>query len=84
MTDRIQKGGLQVASVLNDLVVNDIAPGTGIDPEEFWASFEAIINDLGPKNKALLQKRVDLQSHIDTWHLERKGRAHDAAEYKQF
>ena len=84
MTDRIQKGGLQVASVLIDLVADNIAPGTGIDPEAFWASFEEIVNELGPKNKALLQKREDLQSQIDAWHLERKGQDHNAEDYKTF
>lgn len=84
MTDRIQIGGLQVASVLNELLVNKIAPGTGVEPDAFWASFEAILNDLGPKNKALLQKREDLQSQIDAWHVERKGQDHNASEYKQF
>ena len=42
MTERVQKGGLQIARVLHDLLVNDIAPGTGVDPEKFWLSLEAL------------------------------------------
>ena len=57
MTDRIQKGGLEIAAELHDLVVNEIAPGTGVDPEHFWAELESILKDLAPKNKALLEKR---------------------------
>ena len=84
MTDRIQKGGLEIAAELHDLVVNEIAPGTGVDPEHFWAELESILNDLAPKNKALLAKRDDLQKQIDAWHKARAGQAIDMAEYKQF
>ena len=33
MTDRIIEGGLQVASVLHNLVEKEIIPGTGIEPK---------------------------------------------------
>ena len=84
MTDRIQKGGLDVAKELHDLVANEIAPGTGVDPEHVWAELEKILDDLAPRNKALLAKREDIQKKIDAWHLERKGRKIDPAEYKAF
>lgn len=84
MTSRIQKGGLQIAEELYNLVANDIAPGTGVDVDHFWTEFENILNDLAPKNKALLAKRDDLQARIDTWHTERAGQPHNAAEYKAF
>lgn len=84
MTARIQKGGLQIAQELYDLIENEIAPGTGVDVDHFWAEFETILNDLAPKNKALLAKRDDLQAQIDAWHKERSGQKHDAASYKAF
>ncbi len=89
MTVRIRVGGLQVAESLLSLVNNEIAPGTGIAPEDFWASFESILKDLAPKNKALLAKRDDLQTQIDRWHTERRAsngerQAHDAVAYKSF
>ncbi|OUR92499.1 malate synthase G [Gammaproteobacteria bacterium 42_54_T18] len=84
MTDRIQKGGLQIASVLHDLVANEIIPGTGIEADAFWASLESVLNDLAPKNKALLAKRDSLQAQIDAWHQERTGQPHNFDEYKQF
>ncbi len=77
-------GGLQVAASLHDLIEKDIAPGTGIEPDAFWASLEAILKDLAPRNRALLEKRDSLQSRIDEWHLARKGQPLDAAEYKAF
>ncbi|GAA5136533.1 malate synthase G [Alloalcanivorax gelatiniphagus] len=84
MTDRIQKGGLEVAKELHDLVANEIAPGTGVDPEHVWAELEKILADLAPRNKALLAKREDIQKKIDAWHLDRKGQKIDPAEYKSF
>jgi malate synthase len=55
-----------------------------VDPDAFWAAFEAILGDLEPKNTALLRQRDDLQAKIDDWHRTRKGQPHDAAAYKAF
>tara|TARA_B110000902_G_C14290577_1_gene580709 strand:- start:1716 stop:3890 length:2175 start_codon:yes stop_codon:yes gene_type:complete len=82
MTERIQIGGLQVAKVLSDLVNDKIAPGTGVEPAKFWTELEAILADLAPKNRQLLQKREDLQAQIDAWH--RDNQAFDTSAYKQF
>ncbi|WP_166366283.1 malate synthase G [Pseudomonas akapageensis] len=84
MTEHVQVGGLQVAKVLFDFVNNEAIPGTGVTAEQFWAGAEKIINDLAPKNKALLAKRDDLQVRIDAWHQARQGQAHDATAYKAF
>ena len=84
MTERVQVGVLQVARVLFDFVNNEAIPGTGIAADKFWAGVEAVINDLAPKNKALLAKRDELQAKIDAWHQARAGQAHDAAAYKAF
>src|SRR6218665_850408 len=84
MTERVQVGGLQVAKALYDFINNEAIPGTGIAADAFWAGAEAVINDLAPKNRALLAKRDDFQAQIDAWHQARKGQAHDAAAYKAF
>ncbi|PSJ40271.1 malate synthase G [Zobellella taiwanensis] len=84
MTERIHLGTLQVATVLHDLVVNEIIPGTGVEPAAFWAGMEQIVNDLAPKNRALLDKREQLQARIDDWHRTHNGQPFDAAAYKQF
>ena len=84
MTERTKIGGLDIATKLYDLVVNEIAPGTGVEPAHFWAELEKIVSDLAPKNKALLAKRDDIQAKIDAWHQERAGKAIDMAEYKAF
>jgi malate synthase len=84
MTQRIQVGNLQVAKVLYDLVSQEIIPGTGITAESFWAALEQGISRFSPKNRALLQKRDELQSQIDNWHREHRTKPHDPATYKQF
>ncbi len=84
MTDRIKKGGLEIAAELHDLVANEIAPGTGVEPDHFWTQFENILADLVPHNEMLLTKRDQLQEVIDVWHLEKKGAKIDLEEYKAF
>lgn len=81
---RVQYGTLQVAQELADFINDKALPGTGIDQDKFWANFEAYLNDLAPKNRALLKKRDDLQATIDDWHKARKGQQIDMAEYKAF
>ena len=84
MTERTKIGGLEIATKLYDLVANEIAPGTGVTPDHFWAELEKILADLAPKNKALLAKRDDIQAKVDAWHQQRAGKAIDMAEYKAF
>ncbi|NVK43476.1 MAG: malate synthase G, partial [Oceanospirillaceae bacterium] len=84
MTLRVQTGGLQVAKSLYDFINNEAMPDTGVDADQYWAAFDKIVHDLAPKNRELLAKRDQLQAQIDTWHLERKGKAFDFAEYKSF
>jgi malate synthase len=84
MTEHVQVGGLQVAKVLFDFVNNEAIPGTGLDAAGFWQGAEQLINELAPKNKALLAKRDDLQAKIDAWHQSKAGQAHDAVAYKTF
>lgn len=84
MTERVQVGGLQVAKALYDFINNEAIPGTGLVADKFWAGAEAVINELAPKNRALLAKRDEIQAQIDAWHQARKGQAHDAVAYKAF
>ncbi|ACA86517.1 malate synthase G [Shewanella woodyi] len=86
MTSRVQVGSLQVAQVLFDLVNDKILPGTEITAERFWSQLEAIVSDLTPKNRALLQKRDELQAKIDEWHLNQHSNQQqfDLNSYKEF
>ena len=83
MTERVQVGGLQVGKPLHELIKR-VIPGTGVEEGAFWGALERIVSDLGPKNRALIEKRREIQEKIDAWHRERKGQPHDAAAYKRF
>ena len=84
MSERVEIGGLGVARCLHDLIGEEIAPGTGVAPEAFWRSLADIVGDLGPKNRALLDRRDQLQARIDAWHAERAAQPVDPAEYRAF
>jgi len=84
MTERVSVGGLQVAKTLYDLIEQEVSPGTDIQSEDFWRSFEQIVRDLGPRNRELLAKRDRLQAEIDAWHREHRSRRHDQDAYKAF
>ncbi len=84
MTEYIQKGGIQVAGILYNFVTEEALPGTGVPPEAFWSEFDLLINELAPKNRALLKRRNELQARIDAYHIERRGRRHNHQEYKEF
>ena len=68
MTNRIEIAGLQVAGELFTFVADEALPGTGIGEMAFWKSFAAIVNDLAPRNRALLARRDELQAMLDAWY----------------
>ena len=83
MTERITVGGIQVDKVLYDFVNDRAIPGTGVDPDAFWAGASEIFADLAPRNRELLAKRDDLQTRIDAWH-EANPAPIDPVAYKAF
>ncbi|TGG92372.1 malate synthase G [Natronospirillum operosum] len=83
MTDRIQKGDLEIATQLHDLLVQEIIPDTGVEPEQLWSDLTQLLNDFVPRNQALLARREDLQRQIDGWHRQHRGSI-DAATYRAF
>ncbi len=84
MTKRIEQHGLQIADELHDFIVSKALPGTGVEADVFWQGLSVLAHEFGPKNRALLAKREEIQQKIDGWHLARKGQAHDAEAYKAF
>jgi malate synthase len=81
--NRVEHSGLQIAEVLYRLVNEQVAPGTGIEPDAFWSALAEIVADLAPKNKALLAKRDEIQAKIDDYHRANPGKP-DMAAYKAF
>jgi len=84
MTERIGKFGLQVARELHDMIENEALPGTGVGSDQFWKGLSELVHEKGPKNRALLARRDELQAKIDAWHRERRGKPHDQAAYWAF
>ncbi|WP_290651516.1 malate synthase G [Aquisalimonas sp.] len=84
MTKRVQEGGLQVAKELHDLVANELTRGTGVEASAVWSALESMVNELGPRNRELLDKRDRIQEQMDNWYREHKGQPHDHSAYKQF
>ncbi|WP_019202761.1 malate synthase G [Tsukamurella sp. 1534] len=82
-TARTSVAGLDVATVLYDFINNEALPGTGVDQAAFWNGAAELIADLGPKNKALLARRDELQAKIDEYHAAQPGEV-DFPAYKQF
>jgi malate synthase len=84
MGDRLRIAGLDIDEAFASFISDEVLPGLALDAAGFWQGFAAIHNDLAPRNRELLGKRQSLQQKIDAWHLERKGRAFNAAAYRQF
>ena len=75
---------LKISADLKDFLEGEVLPGLDINANSFWKSFESIVKEFAPRNKELLEKREDIQSKIDKWHLDRKGEQHNHNEYKKF
>ena len=82
MQDYIQRGRMQVASVLDNFINEQALPGSGVEPAKFWQGFEAVLAEFVAPNKALLAKRDSLQAQIDDYH--KAGKPAKGPEYKQF
>ena len=84
MSDRIKYGNLQVSEELDNFLRNEVVPGIDVDPDDFWKSFEKVLDEFGGKNKELLEKRETIQKQIDNWHLSNKDQEHNHDEYVNF
>jgi len=84
MADRTTVHQLQVATPLYRFVEEQVLPGTGVASDAFWAGFNAIVQDLAPKNIALLAERDRLQSELDAWHKTHPGPIQDMPAYRAF
>ncbi|NGY79885.1 malate synthase G [Bacillus megaterium] len=82
MTNYKQVGNLKVAPVLYQFINEEALPGSGLSTENFWSDFEALVTELTPVNKRLLEKRDQLQAQINAWHQENPDG--DFNEYKSF
>ncbi|MBA3773633.1 MAG: malate synthase G [Ramlibacter sp.] len=84
MTARINVNGLQVATGLHRFIEDKVLPGTGVHSANFWRGFDAIVQELAPRNIALLAERDRLQAELDSWHQANPGPLRDMAGYRAF
>lgn len=84
MTERITVHGLQVATPLFNFIEEKVLPGTGVQSDTFWKGFDTIVNELAPKNAALLAERDAIQEKMDAWHKANPGPIADIAAYQAF
>jgi malate synthase len=83
MTSRTTIHGLQVDTALKNFIDQQVLPAVGVDNAKFWQGFDRIVQDLSPKNAALLAERDRLQAELDAWHKKNPGPVHDMAAYRQ-
>ncbi len=84
MTETLKYGNLTIAKELDEFLRMEVIDGIGVEADHFWNSLETILDEFGPRNKELLQKREEIQDKIDQWHLSRKGELHDQDAYISF
>ena len=84
MSERVKHGNLQVSHELDSFLKNEVLPGIDVEADSFWSAFEKILQEFGGRNKALLDKRKEIQKQIDEWHMSRKGEPHNQEEYIEF
>ena len=82
--ERINEGGLAIARPLFDFVNEEALPGTGIERSAFWKGLGRLAGEFAGPNRALLEKRLALQTRIDDWHRAMRGSPFEPDAYEQF
>jgi len=83
-TPRTSIHSLQVANSLLQFVNQQVLPQTGVSADAFWQGFDALVQDLAPKNLALLAERDRLQQELDAWHSAHPGPIKNMKAYRAF
>ncbi len=84
MADRVERAGLAVDAGLADFIESEALPGADVSTDAFWTGLSALAHDFGPKNRALLERREELQTQIDDWHIRNRNQPHNHRAYKAF
>lgn len=82
MKDYVTVGKLKVAPALYEFINKEAIPESGVWSDDFWSGLEAIVHNLASENKALLQKREEIQKKIHDWH--KQNSKIDSEAYKSF
>ena len=68
MNQYVTQGGIKIARELHQFIEQEVLPGLELDAYQYWANLETLLNEFGPRNKALLAKRDSMQLEIDNYH----------------
>ena len=80
----IKNGKIFVDKSLYNFVNKEILKKTKITPKRFWNGLDKAMNILKPKNHKLLQKRKEIQSLINSWHIKNNNKEFNISDYKKF
>jgi len=80
----IERAGITIDAGLANFLESEVIAPLGRDAGAFWDGFAALLAEFAPRNRALLARRDELQSRIDSWHKERRGQPIDQVEYQAF
>jgi len=80
----IERAGITIDAGLANFLESEVLAPLGRDAGAFWDGFAALLAEFAPRNRALLARRDELQSRIDSWHKERRGQPIDQVEYQAF
>jgi len=81
---RVDRNGLQVDVQLADFIEKHALDGVDVTADAFWSGFAALVSEMAPRNRALLDKRTEIQGQIDAWHKARANQPHDPSSYMSF
>ncbi len=84
MTDRVERHGLQVDRDLAAFVDEQALSGLDLSADTVWKGFSAIVHEMGPENRRLLETRAEMQGRIDAWHRDHPGPVEDREAYTAF
>src|SRR6056300_1089280 len=80
----IEQKNIKINSNLFNFVNTEVLNGLHISSEDFWNGFSDIVDIYYKKNNDLLDRRENLQSKINEWHITHRGKDIDLEEYKKF
>ena len=84
MSERVEIDGLKVAKELYDFVAYEAVVGTSINADAYFQGLAAIVDDLSPKNRALLAKRDAFQEKLDAFYREKRQTGYTPEQYEAF
>ena len=75
---------LSVAEPLHRFLVEEALPGSGVEPQRFFAGLSPLVDRFAPRNAELLETRARMQRAIDDWHRAHRDGSADGPAHRAF